>query len=230
MSGHATDSGMTRWLLWCGVLGPPIFVGGFIILGQARPGYNAWYTFASQLALDGGGPVWQTVNCLAGLLIVAFGVGLRKTVRAGVGSRGWVAVGLGGLGILFFGLSHDDAWLLYPPPNTDPWIDLPVTLGGWGHQAGALAAFLGLESAHLVFARRFAVKGDGTLYWYSVLTAIAFPVLYVAALASGLASGRPGPLGGYAGVLQKTSIAVSLVWVAWLAWYCLSNKADDETA
>src|SRR5438093_633262 len=104
---------MRKLLLAAGMLGPALFVSGFLVLGARRPGYVPRYTFASQLALNGGGRVWQTVNILAGLLIVAFGLGIRGMVTEGVGSRwGWRAVVGAGLGFVTFGISRDDPWLL----------------------------------------------------------------------------------------------------------------------
>jgi hypothetical protein len=218
----------TKWLLRAGFAGPLLFVGGFLLLGATRPHYKPRYTFASQLGLNGGGRVWRTVNCLAGLLIMAFGVGLHRKVRTGVASSsGWISVVAAGLGFVAFAVSHDDPWLLYPP-GAPAGLDKPVSPSGVRHQIGALIAGSGLFVSHLVYARRFAVDGDGRRYWYSVGTAVAFPVLYVAAVASGFASGRPGdPLGGNAGLLQKAAMTTSLAWVAWLARQLLASPPPE---
>jgi hypothetical protein len=223
---------MRKLLLAAGVLGPALFVGGFLWLGARRPGYLPRYTFASQLGLDGGGWVWRTVNLLAGLLIVAFGFGVHRTVKVGVGSS-WGAPALvaAGLGFATFAISWDDSWLLYPPPRAPRGIGPPRSPHGWGHQLGAFLAFLGLEGAHLIFARRFARHDNGWGYAYSVGTAIAFPLLYVGAIGSGVASWIPGHrLGGNAGLLQKASMTTSLLWIAWLAGYLLFRRPADETA
>jgi hypothetical protein len=223
---------MRKLLLAAGFLGPALFVGGFLILGAKRPGYSPRYTFASQLALNGGGRTWQTINCVAGLLIVAFGLGLHRTVREGVGSFwGWVSVVAGGLGMLIFGLSPDDPWLLYPPPDAPRGIWKPVSPSGRRHQLGALLAGGGLLGAHVIFGQRFAAEGSSRRRRYSLATAVLFPLLYGAGIFSGVASWVPGsPLGGNAGLLQKASMATSLVWVAWLAWHFLSITPADETA
>jgi hypothetical protein len=220
---------MRKLLLAAGLLGPAVFVGGFMVLGARRPDYLPRYTFASQLGLDGGGWVWRTVNLVAGLLIVAFGFGAHRTVKVGVGSSwGGPALAAAGLGFATFAISWDDSWLLYPPPKAPRGIGSPRSPHGWGHQVGAFIAFLGLEGAHLIFARRFAGHGDGWHHAYSVGTAIAFPLLYLAAIGSGIASSIPGhPLGGNAGLLQKASLATSLAWVAWLASHLWSAPAAD---
>jgi hypothetical protein len=200
-----------------GVIGPLLFVGGFAVLGRFRTGYLPRYTFASQLALNGGGWVWQVLVCSTGLLIATFGLALRQLFATEAApSLGGCALMIAGLGFVIFGLSKDDPWLLYPPPDTVPWIDRPVTWQGLGHQVGALTAGGGLLLAHFSFAWHFAAKGDVRWYMYSVITGVAFPVLYALAAASGYVSGRStGALGGNAGLLQKVSMSTSLLWV-WL--------------
>ena len=212
---------METLLLAFGVLGPALFVVGFLFLGWKRRGYMPRYTFASQLALDGGGWQWQVVNVVAGLFIVLAGLGLREAATGELASWGGSAVLLGGIGFVIFGVSRDDPWLLYPPV-APPGISTPVTAHGWGHQLGALIAFIGLESAQVLFAYGFANDGDVWPAVYSAATAIVFPALYVAALVSAVASWVPGhPWSGRAGLLQKASIATSLAWVAFLAWQSL---------
>jgi hypothetical protein len=220
---------MRKLLLAAGFLGPALFVGGFLVLGAKRPGYSPRYTFASQLALNGGGPVWQTVNVVAGLLIAAFGLGLRGTMTEGAASRwGWLAVVAAGLGFVTFGLSPDDPWLLYPPPDAPRGIWKPVSPSGRRHQFGALLAGGGLVGAHVIFGQRFAAEGSGWGSRYSSVTAVLFPLLYGAGIVSGLASWVPGsPLGGKAGLFQKASMTSSLVWVAWLAKHFLFTPPAD---
>jgi hypothetical protein len=220
---------MRKILLAAGMLGPGLFIGGFGVLGARRPNYNARYTFASQLGLGGGGWVWRTINLLAGLLIVAFGFGVHRTVKVGVGSSwGGPALVAAGLGFATFAISWDDSWLLYPPPEAPRGIGSPRSPHGWGHQVGSFIAFLGLEGAHLIFARRFARHDDGWRYAYAVGTAIMFPLLYLGAIGSGVASWIPGHrLGGNAGLLQKASMTTSLAWVAWLAWHLWSAPTAD---
>lgn len=209
---------MTVWLLLAGIAGPALFVGGFLYMGWKRPGYKPVYTFASQLALNGGGWKWQVVNVLAGLFMVGGGFGLHERATSSLASLGGCGVIVGGLGFVIFGTSRDDAWLLYPPGVGPKGISQPKSPHGWGHQAGAIIAFAGLESAHVLYACGFALQGDGWASAYSVLTAIVFPLVYAAAVVSAVASWLPWhPWGGKAGLLQKTSLTASLAWVAVLA-------------
>jgi hypothetical protein len=212
--------------LIAGLLGPAVFVGGFLVLGWLRTDYSPRYTFASQLALNGGGRVWQVLNCSAGLLIAAFGLAISaRFATEAAPAWGGCALVIAGVGFVIFGLSKDDPWLLYPPPKTVAWIDLPVTLHGWGHQIGALIAGVGLLAGHFSFAWHFATQGDVAWYLYSVITGVAFPVLYASGIASGWVSGRStGRLGGNGGLLQKLSMSTSLLWVALLAAFCILGK------
>ena len=45
----------TEFLLGCGVVGPLLFIIVFLIEGATRPGYNAWRTDVSYLALSNQG-------------------------------------------------------------------------------------------------------------------------------------------------------------------------------
>src|SRR5439155_4885606 len=107
-----------------------------------------------------------------------------------------------------------DPSLPYPPKEAPPWLGFPRSPRAGAHQVGALLAGAGLLSTHVIFTWHFALEGYPSWYVYSVATAIAFPVLYVAAIASGFASGiaagRPvDRLGGNAGLLQKVAMTTS---------------------
>lgn len=213
---------MARWLLLCGILGPGLFVVAALVLGATRPHYDPIYTFVSQLSLDGGGD-WQVANFLAsGFLIGLSGFGLRLTPNARRISRwGWLAVLLVGLGFALLGLFRDDPWLRYPP-GAPPGIGPPRSPSGLGHLASAFGIFVVLEAGAWSFARGLALDGQAIARRICVALAVAFPLLYGAALVSGLASGLASsdplsPIGGFAGLFQRLSLTAALVWVAWLA-------------
>ena len=213
---------MARWLLLCGILGPGVFVAAALVLGATRPNYDPIYTFVSQLSLDGGGD-WQVANFLvSGFLIALAGVGLRLTPNAArISRRGWIAVVLIGLGFVLLGIFRDDGWLRYPP-GSPAGIGLPRSPSGFGHLTSALGIFVVVELGALTFARGLARDGQGRARRICIVLAVAFPLLYGAALASGVASGMAPSdllhgLGGYAGLFQRLSLAAALAWVAWLA-------------
>jgi len=79
---------LTRALLTCGVTGPVLFLTVVLIEGATRPGYSAWRNAGSQLALGDGGWV-QTINFfVAGVLLLAFAVGLQRALPSGPGPCG----------------------------------------------------------------------------------------------------------------------------------------------
>jgi uncharacterized membrane protein len=79
----------TEFLLLCGVIGPLLFILVFLIEGATRPGYSAWRTDVSYLALSNQG--WEQIAnfIVCGSLCIAFAVGLRRIWRTGRAS-GWV--------------------------------------------------------------------------------------------------------------------------------------------
>jgi hypothetical protein len=221
---------MAGWLLLCGIIGPGVFVVAALVLGATRPNYDPMYTFVSQLSLDGGGD-WQVANFLvSGSLIALSGLGLRLTRGArGISRWGWLAVILVGLGFALLGLFRDDPWLRYPP-GAPPGIGPPRSPSGFGHLASAFGIFVVLEAGAWSFARGLALDGQARARRICIALAIAFPLLYGAALASGLASGlassdRLSLLGGLAGLFQRLSLTAALAWVAWLA--ILFRRAPD---
>src|SRR5260370_21164050 len=93
--------GSTEFLLFCGVIGPPLFFAVLLIEGATRPGYSAWSTAGSYLALSNQG--WEQIAnfIVCGSLCIAFAVGLRRIWRTGRASVwGPLMIVLFGLGLL----------------------------------------------------------------------------------------------------------------------------------
>lgn len=69
---------LTRLLLLCGVIGPLLFVVVFLIEGATLPGYSAWQTDGSYLALSSQG--WEQIAnfLVSGFQCIAFATGLRQ--------------------------------------------------------------------------------------------------------------------------------------------------------
>jgi hypothetical protein len=221
---------MARWLLLCGVLGPGVFIVAALVLGATRPNYDPIYTFVSQLSLDGGGDLQVANFLVSGFLIGLSGVGLRLTANASRISRwAWLAVLLVGLGFVLLGVFRDDPWLRYPP-GAPPGIGPPRSSSGFGHLGSAVGIFVVLEAGAWSLARGLALDGQARARRICIALAVAFPLLYGAALVSGLASGLASSdplslLGGYAGLFQRLSLFAALAWVAWLAY--LFSRAPD---
>ena len=106
----------SRWLLWCGVAGPILFVVAFTVEGAIRPNYDSARMFVSLLSLGDQG--WQQITnfLISGLLIVLFAFGLRQLVRQGPASRwGPILIGAVGLGLIGAGVFVTDPASGYPP-------------------------------------------------------------------------------------------------------------------
>lgn len=67
--GAASGSSAQRLLLGCGLAGPVLFIGTFLIEGATRPGYDAWRQAVSALGLGPGGGVQRADFIVFGLLI-----------------------------------------------------------------------------------------------------------------------------------------------------------------
>jgi hypothetical protein len=76
----------TRTLLACGVIAGPLFVGAFLLEGATRADYDPLRHPLSSLALGDFGWTQIANFIVAGLLTLAFSIGLRRARRPGKGS------------------------------------------------------------------------------------------------------------------------------------------------
>src|SRR5215831_15072028 len=92
ISSITADSG----LLACGAIAGPLFVTAFVAQGAARPDYNPLRHSISTLALGSEFGWIQVLNfVVAGLLALAFAVGVRRVLQAQNGSTwGPLLIGL----------------------------------------------------------------------------------------------------------------------------------------
>ena len=92
----------TRALLWCGVVAGPLLV--VVLLGQAlwHPGYDLGSDAISSLSLGSGGWVQIMAFVVVGLLVAAYGLGVRR--HGGPGHRlGGVLLVVMGAGLVGVG-------------------------------------------------------------------------------------------------------------------------------
>lgn len=158
----------TRWLLGCGVLAGPLFVGVTTVEALTRSGFDIRRHGISLLAL--GGPGWvQVANfVVAGALSVGFGVGVRRVL--GRGPAAPLVWGYGA-GLIVTGLFLVDPGAGFPvgtPPDA-----AGMSWHGAVHAAAPPFAFACLAGLCAVFARWFARRGRSGWALYSVLTAVA---------------------------------------------------------
>jgi hypothetical protein len=90
----------------------------------------------------------------------------------------------------------------------------PTTVGLL-HDVFSLGVFFGLPVAMLVAAFRFGRARRVGWAVYSVLSAVAFFVLFVAASAGFTGDASLAPIGG---LLQRACLTVGLAWIAALAY------------
>ena len=203
----------TRTLFACGAIAGPLFVLVFLIEGAIRAGYDPLRHPVSSLALGDWG--WtQTANFLvAGLLTLAFAVGLRLALRPGKGSAwGPPLVGVWAIGLLGAGTFPTDPVSGYPP-------GVPDRLSGYSwhgalHDLFSLTAFVALAAACFVFGRRFAARGERGWATYTVVTGVVFVGAFVLSSAG---FGQAEGLVELAGLLQRVAVIAGFGWLTLLA-------------
>ncbi|MGS2616692.1 DUF998 domain-containing protein [Micromonospora sp. LZ34] len=207
----------SRRLLWAGVVGPLLFATVALVEGAARPHYDPLRNWISELALTGRGWIQIANFLITGVLLIAFAVGLRRTIHSGptaVWGPRWVAVT--GVALVAAGVFVTDPGLDYPPatPPATSWH-------GALHDVAGPAVFLALATTAFVYARRFARP-------YGIAVGVAVVVLF---LGAGTLVGldyagvlTPAP----AGLLQRLSILAGLAWLVVLAHHALTTGRAAE--
>ena len=217
-----TDVIKTKRLLICGMIAGPLFTIVWIIEGITRANYNPLRHPVSSLALSGFG--WmQVVNFIvAGLLMIAFAIGLRLKLRPQRGSTwGPLLIAIWGIGLLGAGIYVTDPVSGYPPGSPD--LLLNPTAHGALHDQFSLIGFAALMVACFVFSYRFAGGGERGWAVYSVITGILFPVGIV--LAS-VAFSQNQSLVAFGGLLQRITVTIGWTWLTLLAVHLLTTLPE----
>ncbi|MQA93340.1 MAG: DUF998 domain-containing protein [Streptosporangiales bacterium] len=207
-------------LLLCGLVAGPLFTVAYLIEGATRADYDPMRDPVSSLALGPYG--WtQVINFLvAGVLMVAFAVGVRRELRARDRRSffGPVLLGLFGVGLIGAGLFLTDPVSGYPPGTAH---ELRYTWHGALHDGLSMLVFLGFPIACLVFARRFLGWRQWAWAAYSALSAVVFLVLFVLA-GSGFAQ-EPGYV-DVGGLMQRLCISVAWLWITLFAVHLIRTR------
>ena len=193
----------TRALLTCGVVAGPLWWAVVLVQMMTRPGFDIRRHAISLLSLGDVGWI-QVINFIvAGTLLVAGALGMRRALD---GSRGrdWgpLLVGAFGLGLIGAGLFAPDPLNGFPPgtPNS------PGQLSGHGalHLLFSSASFLSLiVVAGVVFARRFVALGQRGLALYAVAAGVSVLAAWAALVVTAASSSI---------VNVVFPVAVSLTW------------------
>jgi hypothetical membrane protein len=209
-----------KMLLTGGALAGPLFTLMWIIESITRPGYNLLRHPVSSLALGDYGWIQSANFLVAGLLSLAFAIGLRLTLRPQKGSTfGPLFVAIWAVGLIGSGVFVTDPVSGYPP-GTPALILNPTTYGAL-HDQISLLGFLGLTMACFVFASYFAARGERGWTIYSILTGILFPIGIFLASA---AFAQTESLVAFGGLIQRVTVTLGWTWLTLLAIHSLNRK------
>jgi hypothetical protein len=173
---------LTRALVSCGALAGPLFLGAAIVQGLTRTGFDLDHQPISFLSLGSLGWMQRTNFGLAGLLMLAFAIGVRRILGARPGRR-LAPIALGGLGVglIIAGSFAPEPAFGYPrgtpdgPPNH-------LTYHSTLHGLGFTITFVCFALTCIAFARDAARRRQ----WFSALaTAVAAVVAVALAIAPG---------------------------------------------
>ncbi|HEX9133377.1 MAG TPA: DUF998 domain-containing protein [Ktedonobacteraceae bacterium] len=220
----------TEFLLLCGVIGPLLFILVFLIEGATRPGYSAWRTQVSYLALSNQG--WEQIAnfIICGSLIIAFAAGLRQIWHTGRASVwGPLLISLVGLSLIVAGVFVTDPGRGYPPGA--PVSNTPQTWHGWVHDiSGALFFIVVLPAACFVLARRFAAephsRGWATYSWMTGALILVISLLSTIILPNAENAGFPV----VDGLIQRVEIFIGWAWLALTALRLLLQQRLARSA
>jgi hypothetical protein len=209
---------LTQILLACGVVGPLLFIVVFLIEGATRPGYSPWRNYVSELALSNQG--WQQIAnfLMCGLLVIAFGVGLRRAWRPGPASVwGPLLVGLFGLSLVIAGVFPTDPARGYPPGA--PLIGGVQSWHGAIHGVNAAVLFLLIVPATcFAVAWRFARQPeDHGWATYSRTVGVLNLASFVVGTISGVLNEHGIPAAP-TGVFQRFQLILVWTWLASIAF------------
>jgi hypothetical protein len=111
-------------------------------------------------------------------------------------------------------------------PSRNPNLPLQYSVPGRLHRLFSALFFLGLPIACFVFARLFARWGERRWAIYSVITSIAFMVMFIVTSA-GFA--QVAGLVNYAGLFQRITLTIGWAWLTLLAVYMLKAPSEVPT-
>ncbi len=169
----ATATNGTRALLACGVIAGPLFIVVALLQVLTRDGFDLRRHPLSLLSLGDLGWIQIANFVVAGLLSVAFAVGLRRVLHPDWG-RTWgpLLIGLYGVGLIAGGVFVADPALGFPS-GAPAGIPDQLSWHGALHAVAPPVAFLSLIVACLVLARRFAALPQRGWAAYSAATGVA---------------------------------------------------------
>jgi hypothetical protein len=196
---HADDP-TTRALVTAGVLAGPLFVAVGLVQVLTREGFDLTRHPLSLLSLGEHGWVQIANFIVAGVLMLAFAVGSRRSLGDGPG-RLWAPVlfALYGVGLVLGGAFTADPALGFPVGTPDGY-PTEWTFHGAVHAFAAPLAFLALVAVTWVVARRLAWEGHRTAAVWSRVIGVACLLLCL-------------PFGPAMSVRLFVGVALGFAWI-----------------
>ena len=185
--------GVRRTLTVCGLAAPILFTIGVVFASSQYPGYSHLTQAISELGgVDAPSPQIQALNfCLAGILTIAFSIGLRTNTRLRTAA---MCLGAFGLMMIAHGLLPCDAGCAF------------VTWAGTAHNLFGIPGFLAGITGVWLCGRQAPNGAYRAFSFASAGLALAGFVLWIA-----LAKAAELPWAN--GSLQRGFVAVLLVWM-----------------
>ncbi len=200
---------MTAMLLLVGVAAAVVFAAVLLIEGALRPGYDPTYHTGSELALGERGWIQRANFFLMGVGMLAFAVGVARTLDSALGA---VLLAIFGVGAIVAGVFLPDPIRGYPPgARSEPSAQL--TWQAQVHDVAGPVMFVAIFGACLALAGRL----QGGWQLYTALTAVAGLGLTVW---TALAYRKDARI---TGLVQRGLILVYLSWIVLLGIHLVAS-------
>ena len=217
----APGTARTKALLVCGAIAGPLFTLAWAVEGATRAHYHPLRHSVSSLELGDLGWTQRANFLVAGLLTLAFAVGLRRALRPLGGSTwGPLLVGAHAIGLLGAGIFITDPVSGYPPGTPDH-LQTYGSVHAALHDLFSVGTFVGLPIACLVMARRFAGWGQRGWAIYSAATGLVFVAGFVL---TSMAFNQVESLVAFGGLFQRATITLGWTWLTLLAVHLLQGE------
>lgn len=212
-AAHAADPS-TRVLVTAGVVAGPLFVLVGLVQVLTREGFDLTRHPLSLLALGDLGWIQIANFIVAGVLMLAFALGARRSLGDGPG-RVWAPVlfGLYGVGLVLGGAFTADPALGFPIGTPDGY-PTEWTFHGGVHAFAAPLAFLALVAVTWVVARRLAWEGHRAAAIWSRVIGVACLLLCL-------------PFGPAMSVRLFVGVALGFAWITAYGVSLLRDQGTD---
>ena len=202
----------TRALVTAGAIAGPLFVVVGLVQVLTREGFDLTRHPLSLLSLGDRGWVQIANFIVAGVLMLAFAVGARRSLGGGPG-RVWAPVlfGLYGVGLVLGGAFTADPALGFPIGTPDGY-PTEWTFHGGVHAFAAPLAFLALVAVTFVVARRLTWEGHRTAAAWSRVIGVACLLLCI-------------PFGPAMSVRLFVGVALGFAWITAYAISLLRERS-----